>query len=681
FRGSTQGFLKIESLSSLNRVFSLSGSKKSVIRSLELLIIDEVSMLRADLLDAIDFVLKKVRQNRQLFGGVQLLFIGDLYQLPPVVKQDEWEILRKYYSGMFFFQAKCLENNLPVYIELKTIYRQTDERFIGILNNLRNNQFLPEDKIALQKYVLPTFQLLDHPGYIYLTTHNRKADIINHDALQKLNTTNFRFKAEVEGEFPDKLFPMDEILHFKIGAQVMFLINDLAYDKRYYNGKIGIISRISESEIEVDCAEDNQKIEVEKYEWFHKKYEVNPQTKEIEEKVLGSFVQYPIKLAWAITVHKSQGLTFDKAVMDVSDVFQPGQAYVALSRLRSLDGLILTKPFELPSLAISSDIADFSHLEPSFSTLENNLQVGTIAYLKDYIQQAYNLKDLLVKWSNYSKENISISGNGASSKYAAGVLSALNKLTEANPVSLSFMKWVEVYFSEKGLHKDILKQKVEGAFQYFFNILDPIEKDVLTWLEELTFTKKGKTLYKELGELEEILVRTILRMYKTNCLVVAWTEHRVFDKTVFQDSFFLNYRAEKVKEVVKVVRLGKLDIEPIFEHDKSRSKKGKDGSNKIPTHQITYAMWQQNMPISDIAKERKLTENTIENHFAKLIEEQVLNLNQVMSDDKIGELESKMKKYKGEPNLTNIKNFMGIGYSYGEIRLFLAGKKEKNNLT
>ncbi|HMK06390.1 MAG TPA: AAA family ATPase, partial [Flavobacterium sp.] len=315
--------VKFESKSTLGRHFRMSGQKKAVIKNMELLIIDEVSMLRADLLDAMDFMMQSVRKNRVPFGGVQVLFIGDLLQLPPIIRDEEWRTLKQYYRGKFFFHSHVIEKNPPLYIELSKIFRQTDDAFISILNNLRNNRISAEDVQNLNQYVKPNFDLKANKGYITLTTHNAKADAMNAQSLLELDGIQVSYKPEIVGDFPDKIYPVDENLQLKVGAQVMFVKNDPAADKKYFNGKMGLVKSLSEGEILVHFPDENKTIEVEKYEWQNIRYKVDELTKEIEEEVLGTFVHYPLKLAWAITVHKSQGLTFDKAALDVSQVFLP----------------------------------------------------------------------------------------------------------------------------------------------------------------------------------------------------------------------------------------------------------------------------------------------------------------------------------------------------------------------
>ena len=368
---------KFETKATLRRHFKMSGLKKSVIRNMELLIIDEVSMLRADLLDAMDFMMQTVRKRNQPFGGVQVLFIGDLLQLPPVIREDEWYTLKKYYKGKFFFHSHVVQQNPPLYIELDKIFRQTDDAFISVLNNLRNNTISKDDIAALNQYVQPNFDLKANKGYITLTTHNAKADAMNAEALDSLEAKEWSYSPEITGDFPDKIYPVDEGLRLKEGAQIMFVKNDLSFDKKYFNGKMGVIKSLTAKENLVHIPEENKTIEVEKYGWQNIRYKVNDTTKEIEEEVLGTFVHYPIKLAWAITVHKSQGLTFDKAALDVSQVFLPGQAYVALSRLRSLKGLILLSPLQMNGISNDQDVMDYSLNKASETHLENALHFET----------------------------------------------------------------------------------------------------------------------------------------------------------------------------------------------------------------------------------------------------------------------------------------------------------------
>ncbi len=329
--------------------------KINIIRSLDLLVIDEISMVRADLLDAVNDVLQRYRDRNKPFGGVQLLMIGDLQQLAPVVKQPEWEILRSHYRSPYFFDSKALRASEYLTLELQHIYRQQDREFIEILNRVRENTLDRATLNRLNSRYIPDFLPDESQGYITLTSHTDTARRINESKLNLLTTPAYTFDCEVEGEFPEYLYPVDRVLTLKEGAQVMFVKNDPSGAHRYFNGKIGRVTAIDDEQIEVTPDDSSEPIEVEVAEWTNAKYVIDPQTREITEQVEGKFRQYPLKAAWAITIHKSQGLTFDRAIIDAADSFSHGQVYVALSRCRSFEGLVLRTP--LSSDAIISDSA------------------------------------------------------------------------------------------------------------------------------------------------------------------------------------------------------------------------------------------------------------------------------------------------------------------------------------
>ena len=360
-----------------------SREKINIIRSLDLLVIDEISMVRADILDGIDEVLRRYKNRFKPFGGVQLLMIGDLQQLAPVVKEDDWAILKEYYDTCFFFSSRALKRSRFLGIELSHIFRQSDQRFIDLLNKVRENRMDTATLQELNQRYIPGFNPDEKEGYITLTTHNYQSQQINDSKLGKLKTKSHRFKAEVQGEFPEYSYPTDLELELKVGSQVMFVKNDLSSEKRFYNGKIGKIISIGDDEIEVQCPGESESIEVVKVEWQNSKYTLNETTQEIDEDVIGTFTQFPLKLAWAITIHKSQGLTFEKAIIDARASFAHGQVYVALSRCKTLEGLVL-----------SSSIADFSVKNDTtviqFSDDVERNQPGPAELQKsrkDYVQQ------------------------------------------------------------------------------------------------------------------------------------------------------------------------------------------------------------------------------------------------------------------------------------------------------
>lgn len=335
--------------------FRFGKEKINIIRSMDLLVIDEISMVRADLLDAVDEMLRRYRDRHKPFGGVQLLMIGDLQQLAPVVKDEEWQMLKKYYDTPYFFSSRALKQTEYCTIELKTVYRQSDGAFLDLLNRIRENHCDPQVLEALNRRYLPAFQPRKEEGYIRLVTHNYQAQRINNYELEQLPGRSYAFRATIDGKFPEYSYPTDELLELKKGAQVMFVKNDSSGEHRYYNGMIGEVTDLSADSIEVRAKDSTATFLLQEEEWANAKYVLDEESKEIVEDIEGTFRQFPLKLAWAITIHKSQGLTFERAIIDASSSFAHGQAYVALSRCKTLEGLVLSAP--LSAKAVISDRA------------------------------------------------------------------------------------------------------------------------------------------------------------------------------------------------------------------------------------------------------------------------------------------------------------------------------------
>ncbi|MFP4257647.1 MAG: helix-turn-helix domain-containing protein [Desulfovermiculus sp.] len=374
--------------------FRISKEKKNIIQSLDLLVIDEISMVRADLLDAVDAALRRHRRSREPFGGVQLLMIGDLHQLSPVAKSDEWEILQEYYDTVYFFSSRALSETRFITIELEHIYRQSDDSFIRILNQVRDNRLDPEAVQELNTRYCPDFVPDTEQGYITLTSHNKKAQNINQHRLEELKGKEYSFAAKVSGDFPEHIYPTSSSLLLKKGAQVMFVRNDPSPARLYYNGKIGRITSISQEEIQVQCPGDPEPVKVEPLTWENIKYSLNPENKEIQEEVVGSFTQYPLKLAWAITIHKSQGLTFDKAIIDVQNAFTSGQVYVALSRCKSMEGMVLCSPLAPRGMGIDEAVLRFDRQVRENPPSREHLEQDRIAFQQRLVLECFDMGPL-----------------------------------------------------------------------------------------------------------------------------------------------------------------------------------------------------------------------------------------------------------------------------------------------
>jgi len=363
--------------------------KLNLFRNLELLVIDETSMVASHTVDAIDTILRSIRRRSQLpFGGVQVLFIGDLHQLPPVVKNHEWDFLKNYYPSIFFFDSIVLREHVPVMVELKEIFRQQDNTFIDVLNGIRNNNLSPSNFELLNSRLKRNFVPADNEGYITLTTHNNQADAINKRKLDKLTSRSEIYHAEIRGDFPEHIFPAEEELELKVGAQVMFLKNDTE-GKQYFNGKIGVVTALDDEGIKVRCKDEHYDIDVKKYEWKNMNYSLNKDTREITEHELGSFEQYPLRLAWAITIHKSQGLTFDKLVVDAENAFANGQVYVALSRCTSLEGLVLTSSVNQSFLGAHQSLKEWQEKNKDDNDLPKKFNEARQKYILHELQNIF----------------------------------------------------------------------------------------------------------------------------------------------------------------------------------------------------------------------------------------------------------------------------------------------------
>ena len=668
--------IKFETKATLRRHFKMSVLKKTVIRNMELLIIDEVSMLRADLLDAIDFMMQTVRKSSSPFGGVQVLFIGDLLQLPPVIRNEEWETLRHYYKGKFFFHSQVIQQNPPLYIELSKIFRQTDSRFISVLNNLRNNQISTADIQTLNAFVQPDFDLKANKGYITLTTHNAKADAMNAQALADLKGKLISYKPEIVGDFPDKIYPLDALLELKVGAQVMFVKNDSSFEKHYFNGKMGLIQSLSAHEILVHFPDENKTIEVEKYEWQNIRYKVDEMTKEIEEEVLGTFVQYPIKLAWAITVHKSQGLTFDKAALDVSQVFLPGQAYVALSRLRSLDGLILLSPLRMNGISNDQEVMDYALHKASDETLQNALQLETKYFIHNYLKNSFQWVNLAQEWRNhaFSYQEAEQSKQSKQALWAKKQADIIQTLLEP---SKKFLSQLDQLFTNPVFDIQHIADRIHAAYAYFIVPMDELVYAILWKLEEVKRTKKAKAFFEELSVLEDLQIKAVLELMKAKLLVTIVAEGKTISKENLTSSEMQSYKINKtafIQAEFKKVNVTLISDEADLVRYTAKTTT-KEKTPKKSTVAETYELWKQNKSIEEIAAIRKVTQQTISNHLAKLVASGTIAVSALFSEEKIAALETIFKDDDQE-SLSDLKEKSGDTFTWEELKIFKASLKQ-----
>jgi len=445
----------------------MQGNRRKVLQELELLVIDEISMVRADVLDAVDTILRHVRyRNNEPFGGVQVIFIGDMFQLSPVASDEEWRMLSQFYNSPYFFHSQVILKQQPVYIELDKIFRQTNVDFIQLLNEVRNNCLSNQGLALLQSRYNPLFVPPSDDTYITLTTHNYKADQINAEELSKISGKTYKFEAKIEGEYPEKSYPTEKTLELKIGAKVMFLRNDNETPRRFFNGKIGMVEKVNDEFITIKCPEDGHSIELSKAEWENIRYSTNPTTKQIEENMLGKFTQFPLRLAWAITIHKSQGLTFDKAVIDAGNAFASGQVYVALSRCRTLEGLVLLSKINPSSIQNDRQIVEHEGNKIPIEALESQLDISRNQYRSFILLELFDFKSTVGHVSRLIKETTDFksSFNDETFPYMNDVLKQAQSLQE---VASKFQNQLKGILDDKPVSEDLLQTRIGAAVDFF----------------------------------------------------------------------------------------------------------------------------------------------------------------------------------------------------------------------
>ena len=491
--------------SGFNKKFSK--TKINIIRSMDLLIIDEISMVRADVLDGIDKTLKRYRNRNKTFGGVQVLMIGDLQQLSPVIRENEWQLLKPYYQTGYFFSSHAYQNCNAITIELRHIYRQENPKFIEILNEIRNNTLSEASANELNKRYIKDFRPDPKEGYIALTTHNNRAEQVNSTELEALSTREYKYKAKVSGKFPDHAFPNNEELLLKLGAQVMFIKNDSSPEKRYFNGKIGKIILLDKDEVVVKCPDDDYNIVTTTEEWENINYSVNPETKAITEDKIGSFSQIPLRLAWAITIHKSQGLTFEKAIVDSQGAFAHGQTYVALSRCKSLEGLVLKSKIDSSQIINDHQVSSFTQSSAKNQPDEQTLKSARKAFQLDSIHEVFDFYEFLYPANRlldlFYKNRGSIQGN-----VELPLIAMKDGITNLLKISNNFNVHLKQISDTDDLPEinGAIQERFKKAIGYFKT---ETEKCIVDTLKAFNYSTDNKAiesdLIKSLDVIEELL--------------------------------------------------------------------------------------------------------------------------------------------------------------------------------
>jgi len=668
--------VKINDSVSVIKNLQMYDSKRKLLRELELLIIDEVSMLRADLLDAIDLVLRHVRRRNNIpFGGIQVLFIGDLLQLPPVVKREEWELLKPFYKSIYFFDAQVLQHNEPVYIELDKIYRQTDQTFVDLLNHLRNNEVTPDDNALLNRYYKPNFTSSQTDNYITLTTHNYKASELNKNFLNRLSGKSFFFEAKIEDDFNEHAYPIEKTLELKIGAQIMFVKNDPTGAQLFFNGKIGLVSAISDSVIEIMFSDVSDPIKVEPYVWKNLKYKLNETNNEIEEIVAGTFTHYPIKLAWAITIHKSQGLTFDRAIIDASDAFAPGQVYVALSRLRSLEGLVLTSMINFNNINQDSKINSYSKAQTDQQNLNELLSRETSQFLKGYVLKSFEFTGLIKHCEEHTDSYGKDEKKSTKQRHHKWAQELEKEVKEIKPHADNFRHQISSIIDKKEAgHLDFLHTRVVAASAYFTPIFKSWSNKIFRHVLLLKSEKKIKTYLNELLSLEVFVNEQYKLINKAALLIESIIANKEVTKAELAKLSFDSHRMEQLNCIFTPSVTKNADSEKKAIVKEKKEKTDKPVSEKIikkDTKEESLKLFKQGNNILSIARLRSMATTTIEGHLAYFITKGELDANDFLPAEKITTIINVSKKLDTF-QFGSIKQALGDGYSYGDIKLAMA---------
>jgi tetratricopeptide repeat protein len=628
--------------------FDYSKEKRKIIRTLDLLIIDEISMVRSDVLDAIDSVLRRFREHEKPFGGVQLLMIGDLQQLTPVVTPEDEVILQRYYDTSYFFGSKALRSISYVTIELTHVYRQQDEEFITLLNNIREGQVSETDLKRLNERFNPNFEPEVGSDYIRLTTHNKMAESYNEVQLHNLPSKACTFIAEADGNFPEYNYPADFKLTLKRGAQVMFIRND--NNGRYYNGRIGHVTHIDNEKILVLCPGDDKEIEVQQETWENTKYSLNEKTKQIEAEVQGTFKQYPLRLAWAITIHKSQGLTFEHAIIDAQSSFAAGQVYVALSRCKTLEGLILASP--ISSSAIINDNQVMNYI--SHQTEEAEKSIAALPTLKaEYYRQ---LLLELFSFTDLKACEDALYRVLTEYFYKYPKIITLHKMAiidlDERIMSIS-SKWKSIIcnMTTDQLHEDDFLQRMKKGALYFHSQLTEIFSHLLDMTKGVQ--SNNKIAYKRFDNNYADLLQTYV------------VKHELLGR-IMEKGFSINSYLTAKQEAI----LNSLE-EKTGRNRKNKIEETTPKVPKISTGEVTFNLFKTGKSIEEIAKERNLTPATIQGHLIPYIQKGEIKLNEVIDEGKAKTILQKIQLAGKEASLKAIKILCPADITYTDILLIM----------